>query len=168
MQAKIGKSHICFPSGLCNNYTFNSFINKPINIMLLRMKDALNRYALVFLFQFVALAAMAQNKTVSGKVTDASTGSPLVGATVSAKGASKTVVTDASGSFTIDVPSTVTQLTISYAGYASMDFNISGSSIDAKLSLSNATLGDIVIIGYGSARKKTLPVPLQQLVQKIL
>lgn len=124
--------------------------------MLLRMKDALNRYALVFLFQFVALAAMAQNKTVSGKVTDASTGTPLAGATVSAKGANKTVVSDPSGNFTIDVPSSVNQLTISFTGYTSMDVNITGGSIEARLSLSNASLSDIVVIGYGSARRKDL------------
>ena len=124
--------------------------------MLSKSKVALSRYAMVFLFQIVAMAAMAQNKTVTGKVSDANAGTPLSGATVSAKGSNKSVVSDASGNFTIEVPSSVTQLTISYAGYTSMDVNITGSSIDARLSLANATLGDIVVIGYGSARKKDL------------
>jgi len=111
---------------------------------------------LLFLFQMFALTTWAQNKTVSGKVTDASTGSPLVGATVAAKGASKTVVSDASGNFTIEVPSTVSQLTITYTGYASIDVNITGASLTIQLSQSNTNLGDIVVIGYGSARKKDL------------
>jgi len=53
-------------SCLRNNYTFN-FLHKPTLTMLSKSKVALSRYALVFLFQIVAMAAMAQNKTVTGQ-----------------------------------------------------------------------------------------------------
>ena len=109
----------------------------------------------LFLFS-VSSAALAQNKTITGKIMDSNDGSPLVGATVAAKGTGKAVVADASGRYSIELPSSVTLLTISYAGFTTIDVSVSGSTVDVRLVSTSASLSDVVVIGYGTTRKKDL------------
>lgn len=102
-------------------------------------------------------ASWAQNKTVSGKVSDEK-GSPVVGASVVVKGTTTGTSTDAAGTFKLSVPSTATTLVISYVGYASQEVNISNST-DVSVSLAPTTtsgLTDVVVVGYGTSRKKDL------------
>ena len=125
--------------------------------MLVNIKNLISRFMLMALFLFsVSLAALAQNKTITGKIMDSNDGSPLVGATVAAKGTGKAVVTDASGRYSIELPSSVTQLTISYAGFTTIDVSVSGSTVDVRLVSTSASLSDVVVIGYGTTRKKDL------------
>lgn len=69
---------------------------------------------LVALLAVFSLSAAAQNKTITGTVTDASDGEPLIGATVSAGGNGAGAVTDFNGSFKIVVPEATRRLTFSY------------------------------------------------------
>jgi iron complex outermembrane receptor protein len=109
------------------------------------------------LFQFaVIVTAMAQNRTVTGKITDSKDGSILAGATVSATGTTKVAVSDATGSFKIEIPVSVKQLSISYAGYETQDVLVSDNFINVKLVSSSEKLADVVVIGYGTVRKKDL------------
>ena len=125
--------------------------------MLANIKQPVNRFLLMALFQFaVIVTAMAQNRTVTGKITDSKDGSILAGATVSATGTSKVVVSDATGSFKIEIPASVKQLSISYSGYQTQDVLISDNFINVKLVSSSEKLADIVVIGYGTVRKKDL------------
>lgn len=101
--------------------------------------------------------AQAQSKTISGKVTDAKDGSPMVAASVVVKGTTIGTSTGADGTFKISVPASATTLVISSVGYGSQDVSIQGkSSVDVKLSATNDQLNDVVVIGYGTARKKDL------------
>ncbi len=125
--------------------------------MLANIKQPVNRFLLMALFQFaVIVTAMAQNRTVTGKITDSKDGSILAGATVSATGTSKVVISDATGSFKIEIPASVKQLSISYSGYQTQDVLISDNFINVKLVSSSEKLADIVVIGYGTVRKKDL------------
>ncbi|MEY3576910.1 MAG: hypothetical protein RL394_493, partial [Bacteroidota bacterium] len=125
--------------------------------MLVKIKQPVNRIIMMFLLHFaVLLSASAQNRTVTGKISDSNAGTPLNGATVTAKGTSKSVVTDASGKFTIEVPSAVNQLVVSFSGYATQDVAITGSMLNINMVIASATLGDVVVIGYGTTRKKDL------------
>ncbi|MEN9950866.1 MAG: hypothetical protein RLY85_1618 [Bacteroidota bacterium] len=125
--------------------------------MLVKIKQPVNRIIMMFLLHFaVLLSASAQNRTVTGKISDSNAGTPLNGATVTAKGTSKSVVTDASGKFTIEVPSAVNQLVVSFSGYATQDVTITGSMLNINMVIASATLGDVVVIGYGTTRKKDL------------
>jgi iron complex outermembrane receptor protein len=109
------------------------------------------------LFQFaVIVTAMAQNRTVTGKITDSKDGSILAGASVSATGTTKVAVSDATGSFKIEIPVSVKQLSISYAGYETQDVLVSDNFINVKLVSSSEKLADVVVIGYGTVRKKDL------------
>jgi len=101
------------------------------------------------------LSAQAQNKTISGKVTDSKDGSALVGASVVVKGSKTGTQTGNDGTFKISVPGSATTLVISSVGFASQEVSIQGkTSVDVSLSTSTDQLNDVVVIGYGSARKK--------------
>src|SRR5574344_2216683 len=81
----------------------------------------------------VLLKTAAQERNISGTVTDASTGETLVGATVKAIGTKIGVVTDFDGNYKISIPASVKTLTISYIGYKEKTVNISGSQTDVSL-----------------------------------
>lgn len=101
------------------------------------------------------LQALAQTKTVTGKVTDSKDGSPLVGASVVAKGTSTGTQTGADGTFRLTVPGTVRTLVISFSGYTSSDVAIPASnSINVKLTPSADALADVIVIGYGTRKSK--------------
>ena len=116
------------------------------------------RPTLVGLFACLSvLCTQAQTKTISGKVTDAKDGSALVGASVVVKGSKSGTQTAADGSFKLSVPSSTTSIVVSSVGFGSQEVNISGkTSVDVSLTATADQLGEIVVIGYGTARKKDL------------
>jgi TonB-dependent starch-binding outer membrane protein SusC len=99
-------------------------------------------------------AAFAQNKTVTGKVTDSKDGSPVVGASVTAKGSNKGTRTGADGAFTLSVPESTRQLTISSVNFTALDVDVTGGSIDAKLTAISGDLTGVVVVGYGTRKVK--------------
>jgi len=97
---------------------------------------------------------MAQeNFKVSGKVTDAKDGTPLVGVTVSVKGTQQASITNYDGTFTMQTSSTAT-LVFSYVGYTKQEVPVNGTA-SFKIALEPTTnvLGEIVVVGYGTVRK---------------
>jgi iron complex outermembrane receptor protein len=106
-------------------------------------------------FCFVTLAN-AQEKTVAGKVTDAKDGSALQGVSVFVKGSTKGTQTGPDGTFKIKVPSSATALTFSSVGFTSQDVTIGTGDVFVKLVQNNASLNEVVVIGYGTTRKKDL------------
>ena len=113
-----------------------------------------------FVFSLVLLVAQfsfAQNRVISGKVTDSKDGSALPGVTVAAKGTTTGTQTGSDGTFNLSVSSSVTTLVFSSVGYASQEVNIEGkSTVEVSMTVSSASLGEVVVIGYGTARKKDL------------
>jgi TonB-dependent starch-binding outer membrane protein SusC len=110
----------------------------------------------VLLLLFPA-AVFAQNKTISGKVTD-SKNSPVAGASVVAKGSTTGTSTNATGDFTLLVPEAINTLVVSSVGFTSIDVDITGKT-SVEVSLTDAAtndLNEVVVIGYGTARKRDL------------
>jgi TonB-dependent starch-binding outer membrane protein SusC len=105
----------------------------------------------------VLLSAVAFAQTaVSGKVTDSKDGAPVAGATVTVKGAKVATKTAADGTFTISVPANAT-LIITSVGFGSTEVSVAGkSSLDVSLVQSNQQLNEVVVVGYGTQRKKDL------------
>jgi len=103
---------------------------------------------------FFVIPAMAQNKTITGKITDAKDGSPLIGASVVLKGSNTGAVTDVNGAFKLAVPSSATTLIISYIGYVSKDVAISSENLNIILEPINNALNEVLVVGYGTVRKK--------------
>ena len=100
--------------------------------------------------------AFSQSKTITGTISD-DKGAPVQGATVTAKGAKIGTSTKADGSFSIAVPSTVTTLIVSSVGFASKEVSVTGqTAVTVSLVPSQTGLNEVVVIGYGTARKKEL------------
>jgi TonB-linked SusC/RagA family outer membrane protein len=117
------------------------------------MKRIFTISGLMLLFLFSIDTAFAQNVTVKGKVTDATTGESLIGVSVQVKGTTTGTQTDVNGTFTINAPSAAT-LTFAYIGYASQAIAVNGqTSIDVKLQAKANELQQVVVVGYGTQRK---------------
>lgn len=108
------------------------------------------------LFMLIMQQSWAQNKSVSGKVSDEK-GNPVSGASVLAKGTNIGTSTDATGSFALNVPSSASVLVISYVGYVSQEVSIASTqNVTVTLQPESTSLSDVVVVGYGTARKKDL------------
>ena len=99
----------------------------------------------------------AQNKTISGTVTDGDLSGPLPGATVLVKGTTNGASTDFDGKFTLNSVNPNSTLVISYIGYITQELNIAGkSNINVVLKPDMAALDEVIVIGYGTSRKSDL------------
>ncbi|WP_445736116.1 SusC/RagA family TonB-linked outer membrane protein [Mariniflexile sp.] len=95
-----------------------------------------------------------QQITVTGKVTDES-GIPLPGASVLVKGTTNGVSTDFDGGYKITVSSGASTLVFSYVGFVTQDIAIAGkSTINVTLVTDNTGLDEVVVVGYGTQRRK--------------
>lgn len=110
---------------------------------------------------FAATLTMSANgfaqTVIKGNVTD-NTGEPIIGASVIEDGsASNGGVTDIDGNFTITLKGNSKKLKVSYVGMKPQVVNVSGKSVvNIKLEDDATTLNDVVVIGYGSVKKKDL------------
>jgi iron complex outermembrane receptor protein len=108
-------------------------------------------------FVFVLQVAFAQNKTVTGKVTDSKDGAPVSGASVQVKGTRTGTSTKPDGTFSLSVPSSATTLVITSVGYERQEVAITGAAIEVSfVASSGANLNEVVVTGYGSSKKKDL------------
>ncbi|MEY5033795.1 MAG: hypothetical protein RL447_173 [Bacteroidota bacterium] len=99
----------------------------------------------------------AQDRTISGKVLDSRSGNGLSGASVTASSSKRGTQTDASGSFKINVTAADKSLSISSVGYGTQVVSIVGTDqVQVSLAAVTGDLGEVVLVGYGSARKKDL------------
>jgi TonB-dependent starch-binding outer membrane protein SusC len=103
----------------------------------------------------LALQTFAQQRTITGKVTD-NTGAPVSGATVTVKGTNIATSTGSDGSYKINVPQDAGTLVISAVGYGNLEAAISGSSVDVSITPTQSNLNEVVVVGYGTARKRDL------------
>ena len=123
-----------------------------------------------FLFLSVCLClcsaiGYAQNNVkVSGTVAD-NTGEPLLGVSVVVKGAvSMGTVTDMEGKYSLTVPSTGSVLQFSYLGYTTQEITVgSRTEINVTLLEDTKTLDELVVVGYGTMRKKDLTGSITQI-----
>ncbi len=95
--------------------------------------------------------AFAQSK-VSGVVND-SNGEPLIGVTVMEVGTQNGAVTDMDGRYSINVAQGKS-LQFSYVGYTSQTLRVNGSQLNVTLEEDNKTLNEVVVVGYGTMRRK--------------
>lgn len=103
---------------------------------------------------FVPLWAISQEQ-ISGLVTDQTTGDPLPGVSIILKGTTKGVSTDFDGNYTISANQNDI-LQFSYIGYKSIEEKIAGITLNVSLETDTQLLEEVVLIGYGSAKKEDL------------
>lgn len=121
------------------------------------MRNILSMKLLIILFYgFSITTIFAQNKTVSGSITD-DNGNVLSGASISIKNTSSNTTTNSLGVFTINVPVNGKILVVSYVGMKTQEVAIGKNEV-FKISLTSElnTLSDVVVIGYGKASRANL------------
>uniref|UniRef100_UPI004025D6AA SusC/RagA family TonB-linked outer membrane protein n=1 Tax=Segatella hominis TaxID=2518605 RepID=UPI004025D6AA len=123
-----------------------------MNVILSKSKRSI---LLVALFLMGCLQLLAQSRMIQGEVTDAQNGEPLIGATVMVEGEKSGTVTDFDGIFKLQVTSSAKKVKISYIGYVDKIVEIS-DRMNVKLESDSQILTDVVVIGYGTARKSDL------------
>ncbi len=110
-----------------------------------------------FLLLLGSLTSQAQNKTISGRVIDAKDGASIPNISVTVKGSRSGTQTSADGSFRLTVPAGTASLTVSGVGYETQEVSIAGKdAVEVSLKTNNASIGEVVVVGYGSSRKKDL------------
>ena len=109
-------------------------------------------FGLLLLLCLIPLWGFAQNTTVKGIVKD-NFGEPIIGANVTEKGTTNGMITDLDGNFSLTVQKNST-LVISYIGYVTQEIPIKGNAnLNITLKEDSKALEEVVVIGYGTARK---------------
>ncbi len=135
-------------------YILPKFIQSKEKLTIMLVKKLLRSIGLSLLLLGLTQSLFAQ-KTVSGKVSDSKDGQGLAGVSVVAKGTSTGTTTKTDGSFSLSVPDNVNALLISSVGYASQEVSITGVTVvDVLLVATGASLNEIVVIGYGTSKRR--------------
>ena len=125
------------------------------NLNLPKKKTGRLRNLFLTVCLLASVAASAQEKTVTGTVTDA-LGDPLIGATVLVQGTSNGVITDIDGRYSIQATPENT-LDFSYVGMVKQAVKVGSQSvINVQMKDDSQMLAETVVIGYGSAKKRDL------------
>ncbi len=120
------------------------------------MKRCLRRLMALIVCTVASTQVWAQ-VSISGKVTDAGTGKPLSGTTITVIGSKESAITNDTGYYIINVPSLQSQLRVSSVGYSVSDISIGGrSTVDITLIPLNSSMEEVVVVGYGAQKKVTL------------
>lgn len=101
----------------------------------------------------VCFVSAQQNLSVSGVVSDASDGSPMVGVSVFVKGTTSGAITDVNGKYTLNAPQG-SKLIFSYIGMKKQEVSVKSNVINVSLESDSQVLNEVVAIGYGTMRKK--------------
>lgn len=123
-------------------------------LILMRCKLAF----VVLLANLFATVALAQNRTIKGRIVDEK-GEALTGATIVATGTTIATSADIQGNFSLSVPANTTNITISFIGYLDLQRPISTDVTDLgtiALSPSAKSLNEVVVIGYGTQRREAV------------
>lgn len=101
---------------------------------------------------FTMSTSFGQSRRITGKVTD--NAGPIAGASIKVKGSTEGAMTNAAGSYSINVANNAV-LTVSFIGYVTQEVNVNGrANINVVLETENQQLQQIVVIGYGTAKRR--------------
>lgn len=122
----------------------------------MRKKRLLARPLALLLVLLLCMHAFPQNKVVTGKVTDSKDGSPLQGVTVAPKGSRVGTTTDEKGYFHLTVKGNISVLVFSSVGFKAKEVSVTGADLAVSLTAFNASLSEVVVVAYGTAKKGDL------------
>ena len=114
-----------------------------------------------------SLCTFAQT-TITGRVMDGASNESAIGATVMVVGTTVGTVSDFDGNFTLEVPDGKFILQVSMVGFKTQVINIRGKNhIEVTLQEDTQEMDEVVVVGYGTMKNETSPVPLVRLSPKI-
>ena len=120
------------------------------------LANLVRRAGATLVLAMLCLVTFAQGKTVTGTVVDG-TGEPLIGVSVLVKGTTAGAITDFDGKFSIPNVKAESTLVVSYIGYATQEIKVGNqTTFNITMQDDNQLLDEVVVIGYGTAKKKDL------------
>lgn len=123
----------------------------------LLLKRNWKAFLILLCISMFSVSVYAQSRTIKGKVTD-DKGEPLPGATVRLKNGRGAAATDVNGNFSISVPNSEAALIVSYIGFVDQEITLTANSnnLAVRMSADARSLNDVVVVGYGTQRKKDI------------
>jgi len=140
-----------------------------IMIFFYSKKSRIGRLCALLLMVLACHAVSAQNQTVTGKILDATTGDPIIGATVIVTGTSTGVSADVNGDFKLNAPSG-SSLTFKSIGYTPITLKaVFDHPMQVKLAVSAATLAEVAVVevGLGTQKKATVTGSIATVSSKV-
>jgi len=123
-------------------------------------------FAILFLSLIFSFAVKAQSFSVSGQVTD-DNGKALEGATVLEKGTKNSAITNAAGSFQMNVSSARARLIVSFVGHEPVEISVGNQrELSVRLKSVNESLSDVVVVGYATVKRKDVTGAVAGINQK--
>lgn len=108
---------------------------------------------ILLLLLLSGVAAFAQSRSITGKITD-NTGEVLAGVSIVEKGTANAVISDATGTFKINVSSPQSVLVFSFVGMVPQEITVGDKTrIDIEMQTSSSALDEVVVVGYGVQKK---------------
>lgn len=134
------------------------------------MKKQFTKKALILLTLLVVSAVHGMTQIlVEGKVTDSDLGEPLPGVNVVISGTTTGVVTDVDGGYSIEIPSSETELAFSMIGYITHKVKVGASNfIDVKMEVETTGLDEVVVTGYSTQSRAEMTTSISKLDKKVL
>ncbi|NEU08514.1 SusC/RagA family TonB-linked outer membrane protein [Flavihumibacter sp. R14] len=133
----------------------------------MNLKILLSRFFYGMLFFLISSSAYAQNKAISGTVTDSKDGQPLIGVSVAVKGTATGTTTGADGTYRLSVPATTSALVFTYLGYNMQEITIGDrTTINVAMQSSSTALTEVVVVGYGTQKLKDATGSVSSLGEK--
>jgi len=119
-------------------------------------KKSVRPFLLTAAFIFAALSMQAQTRSISGTVTSEK-GDPMIGVTISLKGTELATTTDANGKYSLAISGENQTLVFSYVNYKTQEIQVKrDNTVNVTLQARDASLSEVVVIGYGTVKKTDL------------
>ncbi len=109
---------------------------------------------------------LSGQRTISGIISEAGTGEPLIGANILVTGTTLGTITNIDGEFTLQVPETATTLTISYTGYETVVYELNASNNISITMVQGTLLDEVIVIGYGTVKREDATGAIQSVSTK--
>ena len=116
-------------------------------------------YLSLALLCLLCSAVYAQDRKISGQVSDAKSGETLIGVTIQVKGTSRGTSTDANGKFSLSIPANISNpvLLLNYVGFQKQELVVgTQSNLNIKMTPEQNDLNEVVVVGYGTVKKRDL------------
>ncbi|WP_276501020.1 SusC/RagA family TonB-linked outer membrane protein [Terrimonas pollutisoli] len=132
----------------------------------MNVKRLAAKLGVLLLLLCTQLLSSAQEKKISGKITDKKTGLPLEGASVKVKNTKESTLSDANGTFTIKAPSSESVIAISHVGYSFYESKAGEGDLNIQLDNIAADLDEVIVVGYGTQKKSHLTGAVESIKAK--
>ncbi len=130
------------------------------------MNRNLIQFSLVLILLLFSLTALAQ-RAITGKVVDAKTSEPLIGATLKVEGSQAGTQTNADGEFSFSYNSLPVKVQVSFVGYVTRSIEVRDTqALTIELEPDMELLEDVVVIGYGTAKKSDITGSVSSITEK--